>query len=151
MSAIRDKRQSQRITRFKKERGEMRTATLTLLGLFTVSLLLPPDAESARRIRVDTDAEPTYDGLYPVTRGNRMRRVWVKPDLDLTRYTKILPTGEGVSFRDLPRSSANRGTGFEVDAAMQERLPEMARDIFREELARSERYEITDEPGPDVL
>ncbi len=151
MSAIRDKRQSQRITRFKKERGEMRTATLTLLGLFTVSLLLPPDAESARRIRVDTDAEPTYDGLYPVTRGNRMRRVWVKPDLDLTRYTKILPSGEGVSFRDLPRSSANRGTGFEVDAAMQERLPEMARDIFREELARSERYEITDEPGPDVL
>ncbi|MCZ6870031.1 MAG: DUF3313 family protein, partial [Gammaproteobacteria bacterium] len=114
-------------------------------------VLFPLDAES-RRIQVDTDAEPTFDGLYPVSRGNRMQRVWVKPDLDLEPYTKILPHGEGVSFRDVPeRPRSSSANEFPVDAAMQERLPEMARDIFREELERSERYEITDEPGPGVL
>jgi hypothetical protein len=114
-------------------------------------VLFPLDAES-RRIQVDTDAEPTFDGLYPVSRGNRMQRVWVKPDLDLEAYTKILPHGEGVSFRDVPDRGRSRSANeFPVDQRMQEQLPEMARDIFREELGRSERYEITDEPGPDVL
>lgn len=119
-------------------------------ALLVVALLLPLHAESAK-IRVDTDAEPTFDGLYPVSKGNKAQRVWVKPDLDLTHYTKILPRGEGIAFRAVPKRPAGSSDEFEVDEKVQASLPELARDIFREELAKSKRYEITDQPGPDVL
>jgi hypothetical protein len=120
------------------------------LALVFTCALLPLDGEAAK-FKVDTSAEPTFDGLYPVTKGKRASRLWVKPDLDLSGYTKILPHGEGVSFRDVPKSPARSANEFPIDEANQEALPELAREIFRKELSKSERYTLTDQPGPDVL
>lgn len=120
---------------------------LTLLVVWA----FPSAGAQAAKFEVDTSSEPTFDGLYRVTKGTRAQRLWVKPDLDLTRYTKILPRGEGVSFRDVRQSPSRSANQFPIEDADQAGLSDLAGEIFREELAKSERYTLTDEPGPDVL
>lgn len=121
-----------------------------------VFLLVVDPAAHAAKVRVDTgpDAEVTFDGLYRVTKGAKVARVWVKPDLDLTRYNKLLLQGAGISYRDVTdvsRVGSRSATEFPIDERDKERLPQLARDAFEGELSKLERYELTVQPGADVL
>jgi len=101
------------------------------------------------------DAEVTFDGLYEV-RNSRADKAWALPDLDLTGYTKIMLEGAGVEYRPGGQSGRtyyqrSRGGPFEVTEEQKARFEATVGEVFREELARSERLVIVDEPGPDVL
>jgi len=106
---------------------------------------------------VDTSAEDemTYDGLYPV-RGGRADVAWARPDVDLTQYSKIMLQGIGVEYR--PGGESGRSymartsdSHYEVTEEQKDRFEATMREAFLEELARSERFTIVTEPGPDVL
>jgi hypothetical protein len=106
-------------------------------------------ASSSRSVRL-TD-ETSFDGLVRV-RNPRFGAVWIAPDLDLSGYNKILLEGAGIEFRDVANSGSRRSSGeFPLSESAKQRLSRIMEDAFRSELARSNQFELTEEPGPDVL
>jgi hypothetical protein len=104
---------------------------------------------------VDTSAEMTFDGLFPVT-GSRADQAWARPDVDLSQYSKIMLQSVGIEYRpggESGRSFAARSRGgpYEVTEEQKASFEATMRDAFLEELGRSERFTIVNEPGPDVL
>ncbi len=102
-----------------------------------------------------SDSEITYDGLAPVENSGAMR-AWARPDFDLSGYWKLKLQPAGVQFRPGGETSTKRtarraGGPFAVSEAQKSRFAEIMEETFREELAASEAYELTDETGPDVL
>lgn len=106
---------------------------------------------------IDTSptAEVTFDGLNEVL-NSRADQAWARVGVDFSGYSKIMLQGAGIEYRpggEAGRTFAARSRGgpFEVTEDQKERLEETVVDAFREELGRSERFELVDGPGPDVL
>ncbi len=106
---------------------------------------------------IDTSptAEVTFDGLHEVT-GVRVDKAWARPGFDITGYSKIKLQGAGIEFRPggesgrtyLSRTNADH---FEVTPEQRERFQALVTRAFLQELAKSESFEIVNDPGPDVL
>ncbi len=106
-------------------------------------------------IQQGPDAEVSFDGLHVVD-NSAFRQAWADPDIDFSVYNKIMPGGAFFEFRAVKRTSrTTRATSntreFYIDEDARERLKEEVSAIFNEELARSTRFTVVDEPGPDVL
>ena len=104
---------------------------------------------------IDTSAEVTFDGLYPL-KGTRADQAWARNDVDLTRYSKIMLQSVGIEYRpggESSRSFAARSSGgpYEVTEEQKAQFQAVMREAFLEELAKSEHFTFTSEPGPDVL
>ena len=124
-----------------------------LLGV--VAALVISGCSTTPEIDTSDSSQATFDGLYPV-RGARADAAWARPDIDLTHFTKIMLHGVGVQYRpggESGRSLSARNSGgpFEVTEAQKAAFEAIMREAFLEELARSERFTIVSEPGPDVL
>jgi hypothetical protein len=105
------------------------------------------------RIATGDDEEITHDGLYLVDK-SVADKVWVKPDLDLTGYTKLMVAPAGVAYRKLDpvsRFQADSESEFPVQEKNKARFEQILKEEFTEELEKVERYEIVTEAGPDVL
>jgi hypothetical protein len=112
-------------------------------------------AAQAPTLQTGPNAEVSFDGLVRVDNA-RFAGAWVDPQIDLARYTKIMPGGATFEFRaskDLSASAARRSgaSQFAISAADKQRLEQEVSAVFREELGRSQRFTVTDEPGFDVL
>ena len=82
----------------------------------------------------------------------RASAAWINPDFDLSGYSKVKLQGAGIEYRPVRgRSSRASASEFPVSEAAKARLREIMQGAFREEMARSERFELTDQTGPDVL
>ena len=105
---------------------------------------------------VDTTAEATFDGLYPV-KGGRMDEAWARPDTDLTVYTKVMLEGAGVEFRPGGKTGKfysdrmGSNTRYEVLPGEMEAFKTAMGEAFVEEFEKSELFTIVTEPGPDVM
>lgn len=101
------------------------------------------------------DAEITEDGLHRVDR-SILKAAWVRPDLDLSRYNKVLFMPTAVTFRDVPeppRTAFGRDNDTEFppsDAAKKQLRTEFG-ETFHEELAETNLYELYAGVGRDVL
>jgi hypothetical protein len=105
------------------------------------------------RIATGEDEEITHDGLYLVEK-SVADKVWVKPDLDLTGYTKLMVAPAGVAYRKLDPVNplrADRESEFPVQEENKARFEQILKEEFTEELEKIERYDIVTEAGPDVL
>jgi len=91
----------------------------------------------------------TFDGLREVSSA-RVGAAWIRPDLDLSGYKRILPVNAGIEYRPA-KSQGSSSSGFPVPAANRAKFEALVSGIFREELAKSQRFTIATEPGPDVL
>ena len=104
------------------------------------------------------DAEVTFDGLTKVNRPV-MDAAWVRADTDFTGYNKIMLASAGIQYREVrgPESGSmtnirrSTQTEFPLSEQSKERLRETVREAFLAELNNSERFEIVDKPGRDVL
>ncbi len=103
------------------------------------------------------DAKRSFDGLYPFE-NTIVDRAWARADLDLGGYTKIKVEGAGIHYRPTSASANSRlatrrgrETDFPIDANKRERLQAMVAEAFLNELGKLERFELTDQVGPDVL
>jgi hypothetical protein len=101
------------------------------------------------------DAEVTFDGLVRVER-SRMQAAWMRPDMDLARYSKVAVAPPALKFRATRRTSrAGRasadGEAFPVSEQNQKKLAELLDQAFRDELAKSQHFETVEVVGPDVL
>ena len=102
-------------------------------------------------IQTGPDAEISFDGLHRVD-NSVFRFVWVEPEIDLSRYTKILPGPAEFRYRAVratgQRSSANE---FPISDENRAKFEAIVSEIFDEELSNSRFFAITDVPGPDTL
>jgi hypothetical protein len=105
-------------------------------------------------IQEGPNAEVSYDGLHAID-NSRFKLAWADPDIDFSKYDKIMPGGAFLEFRaakKVTRSRAMSTSGeFYIDDKNKERLREETTTIFREEMANSTRFTMVEEPGPDVL
>ena len=123
---------------------------LSFCAIFVTGCASPPPS-----INTGPDAEVTFDGLYEVI-NSRADKAWAAPGLDLSGYTKLMLVGAGVEYRPGGNTgrtymARSRGGPYEVTEDQKARFEQTVTDAFRQELARSERFMIVDEPGPDVL
>ncbi len=105
-------------------------------------------------IQEGPNAEVSYDGLHTVD-NSIFKLAWADPDVDFSKYDKVMPGGAFLEFRSVKKKSRLRATSsdteFYIDGNNRERLKEELSTIFREELAKSTRFTMVDAPGEDVL
>ena len=109
----------------------------------------PPTVQSG------PDAEVSFDGLHKVD-NSQADLAWAKPDFDLSGYTKIMLVGEGIEYapaENRGRTSIERSRGgpYFVEEDSRARFEELVSETFLDEMRKIERYELVNEPGPDVL
>lgn len=113
-------------------------------------------APSTPTLQTGPGAEVTYDGLHRVD-NTTMDAAWMKPDLDLSRYTGLMLVGAGMSFTPVDDEGQRWWPDVDVQGEFpiseenRKRLQEEMRKAFEEELSKAERYELVNEPGPGVL
>ena len=134
----------------------------SILKVLWLCALAGGAASAAPEAGAGTEAETTFDGLTRVD--NRiMDAVWVRPDIDLRGYRKVLFVPVGVSYRDVepsdpttalrrtPRARTPELRAFQLDDETKAFFETEISEVFREEVAASDVYEVVDEAGPDVL
>ena len=129
-------------------------ATLFALAALSTGCTSTPEFQSG------PDAEVTHDGLTRLDK-TVLDVVWARTDIDLSGYSKIMLEGVGIEFRpgDGPYSGStataatrrHTRTEFQLDEATKALVTEEIGGAFVEELARSDKYELVDAAGPDVL
>ncbi len=108
------------------------------------------------KIQMGPDAEVSFDGLHKVDR-TVMDDVWAKPDIDLTKYTKIKFKGTTVAFKDVNQKSnriyrrSGSNNEFEIASKNKERITNEIKSSFKQQLSKVENYLVSDDAGDDVL
>ena len=132
------------------------TPLIAMLAIGTIGCTSTPTFQTGE------DAEVTHDGLTRLDR-TVMDSVWARKGMDISGVSKIMLDKVGVEYRNVTgpysgRAGAGTSTArtsrvneFQLDAETRALFEEEIGSAFREELARSEVFEIVDEPGPDVL
>ena len=106
-------------------------------------------------LQTGPEAEVTVEGLVRVD--NAVVPVsYVKPDMDLTPYTRFMLDPVEVAYQKDPgntrRSGEGAGSGnFALTPSQMETLKSIFQEAVVEALTEDDGYELTTEPGPDVL
>lgn len=106
-------------------------------------------------VQTGPDAEVSFDGLHKYD-NTRVDMAWAVPDLDLSSYTKILPVNAGVEYREVKDrgstfTARSRGGPYFIDDKARAEFEALVDKIIKEELQKSNRFDIVDEPGPNTL
>ena len=105
-------------------------------------------------IQQGPNAEVTYDGLHAID-NSVFKLAWADPDIDFSKYDQIIAGGAFLEFRAVRKISSTQAMStsgeFYIDEESRERLREEVSTIFREEMAKSTRFTMVEEPGPNVL
>jgi hypothetical protein len=136
-----------------KRFGTFRIAAAGVVAAALMYAVSGVAAPKQPRLQTGPDAEVTHDGLHRVDKST-MDAAWVKPDLDLTGYTKLMVANAGIAYRKLDPVSdfqARSESEFPVLEENKARFEQILKEEFTEELEKIERYEIVTESGPDVL
>jgi hypothetical protein len=120
-----------------------------LTVLFVLAACASPQVDTSDK------AEASFDGLVPL-KGTQVEKVWVRPDLDLSSYTKLMPGGAAIQYRPVDDVPSNfRATSSETEFPLSEDAKARLREIITEELEKAlqrvTRYEIVDAPGPETI
>ena len=129
---------------------KIRLGALVLCGTVTV---VGCATDTNDRTPPQLDAKLTYDGLAQV-KNTKVKGAWMRPDFTLAGYTKIMLQGAGIEYRPVKkvnRAGSTSGTQFPLTDEQKERLRTIVSDAFRAELAQTQKFQLVDQPGPDVL
>ncbi len=123
---------------------------ITIAGL--ISILASCSSTPPPSIQHGPDAEVTYDGLHRVD-NSKSQVVYIKPDIDLSRYDKLLLEGLGIQYRPVdPQNRYDRNAEeFPLTESQKENIRIAVTEAILEELGKSRYFTIVDKPGRDVL
>ena len=126
-----------------------------LVGLAIVILSMAGCASQPPILDMSPDAEITFDGLREIEHPTT-DKAWAKPGLQLSGYSKIMIQSAGIEYRpggETSRSSIaiSRGGEFALTEKTKARFREIVGEVFLDELAKSEKFTLVNEPGQDVL
>ncbi|MEN8163210.1 MAG: hypothetical protein ABFS37_03695 [Acidobacteriota bacterium] len=89
----------------------------------------------------------------------RYQETWVRPDADMSRYSRLYLWHPEFEFREggdtttgteISRSRGEQGP-FEIRKESREKFEQVVSDVVVKELARSKVFEVVNEVGPDTL
>jgi len=121
-----------------------------LVGLAGCAATPPPTVQTG------PEAEVTVDGLYRVD-NSVMALAYVKPDLNLQSYTKLMIDDVVVAYKKDPTSRRDSpgGAGGGANYALSPHQMDVLKSLFQEavvkELTKDNGYQLVDAPAPDVL
>ena len=106
-------------------------------------------------LAIGADADITEEGLHRVE-PSIMEAAWVLPDLDLSKYSRVLLMPTAVQFRDVAATntyaqSKINASVFPLTEQRKEWLSGKWREAVDAEFAREEVYEVYPGVGEDVL
>lgn len=124
-------------------------------SLILLAVALAGCSSAPPTIQEGPNAEVSYDGLHAID-NSVFKLAWADPDIDFSRYNKILPGGATLEFRAVRRNAGTQRarssqTEFYIEEAGREALAALTTEVFSEELAKSTRFTLADAPGQDVL
>jgi hypothetical protein len=135
----------------------MRIKTISLLSMLAIALA---GCASTPEFQSGPDAEVSYDGLTKLDK-TIMDAVWAREDIDLSSYTKIMFEGVGIEYRDVNGPYSGRAgttstrsssaSEFQLDDATKALFEEEIKSAFAEEVGKSDKYQVVENPGRDVL
>ena len=130
-------------------------SVVRLLTAVVFSVVLLACQTAPPSIQTGPDAELSFDGLQKVD-NSQADVAWARPDIDLSGYTKIMLVNAGIEYRQVKnrgRTSMDRQKGgpYFMNDKARGQFETLVTEVFTEELHKSERFTIADEPGPDVL
>lgn len=131
--------------------------TLILSGL---AIVIAACSSTPPTFQTGPEAEVTYDGLTRVDNA-KMNTVWARTDIDLSGYTKVRFESVDVEYRPVKGPYSGRAgmassrtrsqSTFPMDDATKQLVEETIFSAFLQELSKSDKYEMIDIEGPDVL
>ena len=106
-------------------------------------------------VQTGPNAEVSVDGLHRVD-NSKMQLAYVKPDVDLSGYTKIMLDPVSIAYKKEPRGTGRlRAAHHESNFALTPQQTERMKGLFQESavnaLTSDNGYQIVSQPGPDVL
>jgi hypothetical protein len=106
-------------------------------------------------LQTGPEAEVTADGLVRVD-NSILPIAYAKPNIDLTPYTRFMLDPVEVAYQKDPGNRRRSGTtgafdNFALSPSQMENLKSMFQEAVVEALSKDDGYELTTEPGPDVL
>jgi len=126
----------------------------------TLVAALATACSSTPTFQTGEDAEVTFDGLTRLDR-TVLDVVWAREDIDLTRFSKIMFEDLGVEYRPSTGPYSGRaGTtnvrrtnarDFQLNDDQRAAFEAEISAAFLDEMGRSERFQIVEEKGDDVL
>ncbi len=133
----------------------MRTS---LVSVVTVGFLAGCATTSSGPPTIQTgpDAEVSVDGLHRVD-NSVMALAYMKPDIDLRRYTALMIDPVDVAYQRDPQGARRatdvgaRNQNFELSSSQMEDLKSWFQEAVEEALTSDGGYRIVDTPGPDVV
>ncbi len=134
----------------KKMSSAFRLTVAVVFAVISVACTTAPPT-----IQTGADAELSFDGLNMVD-NSRADAAWAREDFDISGYSKIWPVGAGIEYRPVKNrgstsTARSRGGPYFIDDNARARFEELVGEVFKEELQKSEKFELVDGPGPDVM
>jgi hypothetical protein len=94
--------------------------------------------------------ELSYDGLQ--RRDSKVfEHLWVRKYFEVRSYKKIIFKAPHIEYRPVMKGSGDDSAGFPLNQRQKDSLFEIVNKAFQSELAKSTKFTLTTEPGPDVL
>jgi len=123
-------------------------STIAMAGCETTPALEPT-------IQAGPNAEVTVDGLNRVD-NSKMALAYVKSDVDLGSYTKIMLDPVSIAYKKEPLGTGRMRTShhesnFSLTAKQTENMKSLFQEAAVNALSGDNGYQIVSDPGPDVL
>src|SRR5210317_778044 len=119
------------------------TSIFRLLGVWALAGVA---SAAAPQIQTGQGAETTFDGLTRVD-NTIMDAVWVRPDIDLRGFRKVLFVPVGVSYRDVepsdPTTALRRSTRSRTTELREFQLDEETKAFFEAEIGAAFSDEVS--------
>jgi hypothetical protein len=124
-----------------------KTALMMLAAILLVAVAYAQESQSA-----DQTEQVKIKGPFKET--------WVRPDVNITQYTKLYPWKSVFQFREGGETKGARTTAgklrgdngpYAVNEESRQKFEELVTSTFVKELGRSKIFELVDEVGPDTL
>lgn len=126
-------------------------------SVYIVLALALAGCTSQPTVQTGPDAEVSFDGLHKID-NSAFHDAWADPDADWARYDQFIGGEAFFEYRAVKKTAKYSSIRppastdeFYIDEKNRERLTKEVTDIFTEELAKSERFTRTEEPGQNVL
>jgi hypothetical protein len=127
------------------------------LAVITVIAIAGCETTPARdpTIQMGPSAEVTVDGLHRVD-NSKMALAYVKPDVDLSGYTKIMLEPVSIAYKNEPRRTGRMRTArgesnFTLTSNQTEKMKSLFQEAIISALTSDDGYLIVSKPGPDIL
>jgi hypothetical protein len=94
--------------------------------------------------------ELSYDGL--TRRDSKVfEHLWVRKYFDVRSYHKIIFKSPHIEYRPVMKGQTGAEAGVALTQRQKDSLYDILNKAFQSELAKSKFFQLTTEPGPDVL